>query len=90
MSTALTLSTPHLDFSGNDLVFREKMNQIRNVISAFLAEVKELEMLHSILFAGDRVTKINNLLDEAASRVNTGTAHTVCHITLTSITFVAT
>lgn len=66
MSTALSLSTPHLDFSGNDLVFREEMNQIRNVISDFQSEVKEREILHSILFTGDRVSKINNLLDEAA------------------------
>ncbi|MDC9582766.1 DUF4942 domain-containing protein [Xenorhabdus sp. PR6a] len=66
MTTALVASTTELHFQQSDLAFREEINQIRDVIGQYHRDVTERELLHSILFSGDRVSKINQLLDDGA------------------------
>ncbi|MEW2741596.1 DUF4942 domain-containing protein [Providencia rettgeri] len=63
---ALVASTADLLFQQNDVAFREEVNQIRAIIAEYQQEEGEREMLHKILFSGDRVSKINQLLDEAS------------------------
>ncbi|UNH40978.1 DUF4942 domain-containing protein [Moellerella wisconsensis] len=62
----LVASTADLLFQQNDVAFREEVNQIRSVIAEYQREEAEREILHKILFSGDRVSKINQLLDESS------------------------
>ncbi|WP_275369377.1 DUF4942 domain-containing protein [Xenorhabdus bovienii] len=47
------------------MAFREEVSLIREVIAEFNKEQAEREMLHSILYSGDRVEKINQLIGES-------------------------
>ncbi|KMJ46712.1 hypothetical protein AB204_02535 [Xenorhabdus khoisanae] len=42
------------------VAFREEINLIREIIQQYLREVAEREALHSILYSGDRMAKINH------------------------------
>ncbi|MEQ4658439.1 DUF4942 domain-containing protein [Providencia manganoxydans] len=63
---ALVASTADLLFQQNDVAFREEVNQIREIIAEYQQEETEREMLHKILFSGDRISKINQLMDESS------------------------